>query len=194
MKIILVGKEDKSFYGKQAAKEAIQEFFRENEQLELALDEIEITKESSGRPTFVLKNHPEIDTSAFCLSISHTDQFVVVEIIKGGLVGVDIETIRKFPIPVYENFLTPSEKKWIESMPENDRDTYTTLVWSFKESYLKALGVGLRVHPSKVELKHLENGNFKLQTEKENVGINLWYKIDKENNVVITKVTLDYLR
>lgn len=99
------------------------------------LKKIEIIKEKSGKPYFKKAN----------ISISHCDGYSLsaVSLTKAG---VDIESIRHFNDNFLRSFLTEREYLAVKENP-----VLATLSWSIKESYLKALGLGLRRHPKSVE-------------------------------------------
>jgi len=171
-----------------AAKTAIKRYFLKNKKKKLDFKDIKIKKELKGRPIFSLRKHLKIDTSRFSLSISHTDRYTIADVTSRGRLGVDIEMIKKFPAIVYKSFLTNNERKWIEARSRSKRYLYTTLFWSLKEACLKALGEGLRIHPSKIEVKN-SGRHFYLSNQTSEVA-QLWYNINYRHDYVITKVVL----
>lgn len=164
--------------GRIAAKEAISELLVQDN-LILGYKEIFIERKPSGQPFF----------KDIGISISHTENYAAAEATKLGPVGIDIENIRGFPDLVYEKFLTDNEKQWLNSLDESERNSNTTLLWSLKESYLKALGVGLRKHMSEIELSKA-NANFSLQDNGLDINLDLWYNINRQENYVVTRVLL----
>ena len=69
-----------------------------------------------------------------------------------AMLGVDIEKVRRFKASLYRAFCNASEMCLIEACKPEERPIRTTLAWSLKESALKALGMGLRVHPQLVDV------------------------------------------
>ena len=58
-------------------------------------------------------------------------------------VGCDVERIGRRSAGVAERFFAPEEYSAIMAAPEEDRDAAFTRLWSLKESFLKATGLGL---------------------------------------------------
>jgi 4'-phosphopantetheinyl transferase len=87
------------------------------------------------------------------LSISHAFPFALAVATRDDVaLGVDIERIRDFSEHTWRAFLTPAEKEFIAAAPKARRRELRTLAWSLKEAVLKALGVGLRMHPAHVDI------------------------------------------
>jgi phosphopantetheinyl transferase len=93
-------------------------------------------------------------------SISHSKGLAVAQAIRRdqGRVGVDIEAIRTFALPTARAFLTKSEYHTVSHVPPAEQAYLMTLFWCMKEAYLKACGVGLLVHPSRVDVLSLFRG------------------------------------
>jgi phosphopantetheinyl transferase len=85
----------------------------------------------------------------YAVSLSHSGIFgaAVITHQPGWRVGVDIERIRTFHPHTLKAFLTDREYNLLMQPKPSIRPFLATLLWSCKEAYLKARGVGLRQHP-----------------------------------------------
>ena len=90
----------------------------------------------------------------FCLvpgsghfNLSHSGQWIIAAF-DDSPVGVDIELIKPLAPGVVELALSPKEIKTMHALPETERLSYFTDVWTLKESWLKASGLGLIDHLS----------------------------------------------
>ena len=101
-------------------------------------------------------------------NISHSGDMTVVAV-SNNEVGVDIELIRAANIDSIIKRFHESEIKYIISHHGEDRIKAFFLVWTLKESYLKALGVGLTKELNSFSVISIlkEKSNILLETEKE---------------------------
>lgn len=102
-------------------------------QFDLHPADIELERNSFGRPSLqgVRNVH---------FSISHCDRAVIV-LVADTAVGVDIETVRAYDRHAARRVLHPQELARVENSAEPDREFFRH--WTLKESYAKALGVGM---------------------------------------------------
>src|SRR3989338_6119506 len=109
---------------------------------------ISIEKGAGGKPYAMLAGEQ------IAISISHAAPYAyaAASLQKNVLLGVDIEKVRRFKSSLYRAFCNASEMCLIEACKPEERPIRTTLAWSLKESALKALGMGLRVHPQLVDV------------------------------------------
>ncbi len=169
--------------GRYIAKKAIQNylFLKNKEKIKLA--DIAIFREGVKKPFCKIKNRRvNLD-----FSLSHRDDLTVTSVSQDKLVGIDIERIRNFDNNFLQNFLNEEELKL-----SRKKDFLPTLFWSFKESYLKALGRGLVYHPKNIEISlDLKGKNNKLKLYDKNVKIQCnmdWIMFNKK--YIITKVEI----
>ncbi|MDP4121273.1 MAG: 4'-phosphopantetheinyl transferase superfamily protein [Bacillota bacterium] len=101
---------------------------------EFNLSYIQIEKDEYGKPHLVGRTDIHF-------SLSHTDGMVAV-ILSNNEVGIDIEKIRPINIRIAEKVCTQDEKDDI--MRREDKDIQFLKYWTLKESYVKAIGQGLR--------------------------------------------------
>jgi len=95
--------------------------------------DIVIEKTSKGKPFFkTLKNFKNID-----FNITHSGDWVACAIDSGDI-GIDIEQIKNINFTDFEEILSPKETEYINGKLENFYQ-----IWTLKESYIKALGVGI---------------------------------------------------
>jgi len=107
-----------------------------------ALREIEVRPAPSGAPELFLANSP----APVAISISHRDGIAVCAIAMGGAaLGCDLELIEPRSDSFVADYFTSEEQELLSREPEEDRPRLVTLLWSAKESALKALRQGLRV-------------------------------------------------
>jgi 4'-phosphopantetheinyl transferase len=88
------------------------------------------------------------------LSISHGGGFALCATAPAGvLLGCDIESIATRSDAFVQDYFTPAEVIRIRAAPEGERPLLTNLLWSGKESTLKALREGLRLDTRSVEVE-----------------------------------------
>ncbi len=78
--------------------------------------------------------------------------------------GIDIEKIRDLPDidQLIEKNLTRRERNYLLKDPAHKLDSFFRF-WTFKESYLKAIGEGMRLTPENLEFS-LEDGSVRLRS------------------------------
>jgi 4'-phosphopantetheinyl transferase len=87
------------------------------------------------------------------LSLSHSGGRAVCAVAAAdGFLGCDLERIENRGRVFVEDYFTGEEASWIARQPAEQRDLLVNLVWSAKESTLKALRQGLRSDTRAVEV------------------------------------------
>jgi len=92
--------------------------------------DIIIEKSPMGKP--FLKNSKNID-----FNITHSGNWVACAIDTNNI-GIDIEQIKDINLTDFEEILTKEEIKYINNKEENFYQ-----IWTLKESYIKAIGMGI---------------------------------------------------
>lgn len=79
------------------------------------------------------------------VSLSHTDGLLLVGLAAGGVIGVDAERADRvlYGPGLERHLLTPYEAERIEAMPAAGRNPAVLRLWTLKEAYAKALGLGM---------------------------------------------------
>lgn len=91
-------------------------------------------KNEEGKP--YLKEYPEI-----CYNLSHSGDYVALAVDEQP-VGIDIEKPRKDKQKLVRRFFSEEEAKALE---EQWSDALFTKLWTRKESFIKAVGLGMRM-------------------------------------------------
>ena len=91
-------------------------------------------KNTDGKPS--IKEYPD-----FHYNLSHSAEYAAL-VADGCPVGIDIEELRKGYGKLAERFFSIEEAKVLK---EHWSDHLFTKLWTRKESYLKAVGVGMRM-------------------------------------------------
>ncbi|PZT54600.1 4'-phosphopantetheinyl transferase family protein [Paenibacillus silvae] len=102
----------------------------------LRSDELSFTRNAYGKPA--LSNNPDVP-----FNVSHSGEWVAL--ISGGTdeLGIDIEKVAPIDLQIAERFFSSSECQFLAAMSvETQQDTFYRL-WTLKESYIKAVGMGL---------------------------------------------------
>lgn len=106
-----------------------------------ALAAIELRPALSGAPELFLNGRP----APVALSLSHSRAAGFCIIAPDGVeVGCDLETIEQRSPAFLADYFTDEERDLVGRTTGADRDRTVTLLWSAKESTLKALRCGLR--------------------------------------------------
>ena len=107
-----------------------------------ALREIEIRAAPSGAPELFLASRPALVT----ISISHRSGIAVCAIaMDRAALGCDLELIEPRDAAFVADYFTEEEQELISRLPAQEQPRLVTLLWSAKESTLKALRRGLRL-------------------------------------------------
>ena len=106
-----------------------------------ALAAVELRPAPSGAPLVFLHGRP----AAVALSLSHSHGAGLCAVAPPGVeVGCDLETVEPRSPAFLADYFTGEERILVARTPAAMRDRVLTLLWSAKESALKALGCGLR--------------------------------------------------
>ncbi len=103
-----------------------------------------------GKP--FLPEHPEI-----CFNISHADGICACIAGKGEY-GIDCEKVHPYRQNVVKKVFSEREQELFGVTPESQRDMLFFRLWTLKESYIKAIGMGLSFPMNKAEFILSENG------------------------------------
>jgi 4'-phosphopantetheinyl transferase len=107
-----------------------------------ALATIEIRPASSGVPEVFVEN----ERAPVSISLSHRQGRAICAIARRDVrVGCDLETIENHSEVFIADYFTAEEQGLIARHSACQRERNTSLLWSAKESALKALGEGLRL-------------------------------------------------
>ena len=80
------------------------------------------------------------------VSLSHTEELIVVGVSRAGAVGVDAEPAgRRISFELLrDRVCTAAEAELLAALPEDERTDRFLRLWTLKEAYTKALGHGMR--------------------------------------------------
>jgi 4'-phosphopantetheinyl transferase len=108
-------------------------------------------------------NHKPYVRGRLRFNLAHSLELALIALGRDEELGVDLELLR--PLRRREALaaavFTERERHLLDELPEAERDHAFLTAWTRKESYLKALGFGLSVSPSAVEVDH---GRFILRS------------------------------
>jgi 4'-phosphopantetheinyl transferase len=115
---------------------------------------LEIRPAPGGAPLVYIDGTPRTD---LCLSISHSGSraFCALAALPGVRIGADLELVEPRSEAFVQDYFTPAELAWLHSLEDRDRPLGASLLWSAKESMLKALQVGLRMDTRRVEVREV---------------------------------------
>lgn len=108
------------------------------------LRDVEVGAEASGAPVVSIGGRP----APVSISLSHREGVAICAIAAPRVeLGCDLEVIEPRSSRFVADYFTPVERSFLEQAPAGERTERVALLWSAKESALKALRVGLRVDP-----------------------------------------------
>ena len=82
------------------------------------------------------------DRPGLHFSLSHSGELVLCSLSDAEL-GCDVETPRRVNAALVRRFFHPDEQRWLFSLPQGEQDAAFLRLWTLKESYVKAIGLGL---------------------------------------------------
>jgi 4'-phosphopantetheinyl transferase len=112
-----------------------------------ALATIEIRPADSGAPEILLNDRP----AAVSISLTHREGRSVCAVARAAVaLGCDLELIESRSHAFLSDYFTAEEQAVVAGAAHNQHFTTAALLWSAKESTMKALREGLRIHPLKI--------------------------------------------
>lgn len=111
--------------------------------IEYITDETPIVRNKHGKPS--LAEYPEIK-----YNLSHADGIAAC-LLSDRECGVDCEGVRPYRPNVVKRSFSENEKLMIENTGETERDLLFFRLWTLKEAYVKAIGIGISYPMNTVE-------------------------------------------
>lgn len=97
-------------------------------------------KNPKGRPALA----PPFDASGIEFNLAHTEGMVVMAVCAGMKPGVDIERIgKRVPLAAARRYFSAAEVAALEALPTEEQPDRFLELWTLKEAYLKAMGIGI---------------------------------------------------
>ncbi|MET0382051.1 MAG: 4'-phosphopantetheinyl transferase superfamily protein, partial [Burkholderiaceae bacterium] len=95
-----------------------------------------------GRPSLARGRHASVTLS---FNVSHTTGLLAIAVSR-TTIGVDIETVeRPVEVNLASRFFAPAESAALDALHPSSRPRRFLELWTLKESYAKARGLGLRL-------------------------------------------------
>lgn len=90
-------------------------------------------------------DHVHEAITRICFNLSHTHNLIVLAVSRDRALGVDIENVwtREVSSDIAERFFAPDEVEALHTLEADYRQERFFEYWTFKESYIKARGMGL---------------------------------------------------
>jgi 4'-phosphopantetheinyl transferase len=121
------------------------------------------------------------------LSLSHSGSCSLCAVAESAmLLGCDLERIEARGASFEETFFTASERELLDRFPPTDRPALSSMIWSAKESVLKALHLGLRADTWRVVVSAIERqaphgwSRFAVTDEQQDSRFSGWWRICEE--------------
>ncbi|OCL27882.1 hypothetical protein U472_04335 [Orenia metallireducens] len=140
------------------------------EKLDLKNNQIIFENNNYGKP--FLKGYDNL-----YFNISHSRRWVVCAISERE-VGVDIEEVKAIDLNIAKRFF--SKKEYEELMTKNNQLSYFYNLWTLKESYIKAVGMGLSIPLNQFTIIDRDKNIFLEDQNRSGLYTFKKYKIDRD--------------
>jgi 4'-phosphopantetheinyl transferase len=108
---------------------------------------------------------PLISTPNIHFNISHSLDFVVVAFDKHPI-GIDIEYNIKFDNDLINQvFFTENEILYLNSLPYESKRKEFFKIWTYKEAYIKAIGMGMSANPNLIDVINISENSLRYNNE-----------------------------
>ncbi len=120
--------------------------------LGLASQSVSIGYDAVGAPRL------QAPRSTVHVSAAHRDGWLAMAVAPQPI-GIDLELVGASADPAWA-MLADAERRWLEALPSSTRSATFLRLWTAKEAYLKALGLGLDREPSTVVVTLTDEDRF----------------------------------
>jgi 4'-phosphopantetheinyl transferase len=120
------------------------------------------TANAYGRPAIDVSRMGAVD---LCFNVSHTAGLIVLGFTRGRAVGVDVENLcaRVNPIDTAKHVFSVTELATLARLPAEQQLDRFFEYWTFKESYIKARGMGVSIPLDKFSIQLERDGLVDLE-------------------------------
>ena len=121
------------------------------------------------------------------ISISHSANYVVMQLSKEFNCGIDIQIIEERIIRLADKFMNPAEMKVLDQIPLDKHAEYITKCWCIKEVVYKTLGAGFHDYHYGFRIRAFkpEDSIILCDVETENISDTYRCKIQLYQNFVL---------
>jgi 4'-phosphopantetheinyl transferase len=109
--------------------------------------------------------NPEALAAGLSFNLSHTHSLIALAVTRHRAVGVDVENFAdsRVPLTVAQRSFSPVEVADLFEAPEHERPYRFFEYWTFKESYIKARGMGLSLPLDGFSFRYPEAGRVGIE-------------------------------
>ncbi len=124
----------------------------------------EFVSSAHGRPG--IANHGE-NIESLSFNISHTAGLILVGVTRRNELGVDVESLsaRAAPVDIARSYFAPTECEMLQATPLSSRADMFLRLWTLKESYVKARGLGLAMPLDQFSFRIGSNSELEFTTD-----------------------------
>ncbi len=135
---------DNSLSNRENISVLAQKFLIDNLKKQNIITDYTICRTEKGKPYFA-------NEDGLFFSVSHTNGYIAVCVDKQEI-GLDIESLRTDKINIAQRFFHQKEKKYLDSLADEEKDAAFTQLWTIKEAYVKMTGRGIADNFDTVDL------------------------------------------
>ena len=131
------------------------------EMLGMAPAALEFVRNEWGRPALA----PGSMRSTIHFNVSHTEGLIVCLVSAEHQVGVDTERLSRAPtlLALAPRVFAPDELSELNALPDDEQAPRAVHLWTLKESYIKARGMGLAIPLDGFAFRFAQGGCIRLE-------------------------------
>ena len=131
------------------------------------------TRNEYGRPQIANLDHEQCGLR---FNISHARGLIAFAVTQHREVGIDTENMRARPVPfeIAHRFLSSTELAELTTLPPERRQERFFEYWTFKESYIKARGMGLSIPLDQFSFHYPHERAVRIEIEPQLNDSNRW--------------------
>jgi 4'-phosphopantetheinyl transferase len=119
-----------------------------------------------GRPEIL---DAQASGGGLSFNISHTHSLIALGVTRHRALGIDVENFRarEAPLDVADHYFAPPEVAALNAVPRDEQQYRFFEYWTFKESYIKARGMGLSLPLDKFSFHYPDDAAVELTIDRQ---------------------------
>lgn len=140
------------------------------------------------RYIFNANGKPILESEEYGFSISYTNDYTYIAIVRNDMIGLDAEQINNIDLSVSKEFM--SERELTQLDESASKYEYFYKIWTLKEAYIKLIGTGIDNTIADVEFIVDENGRFSMTKEIER---KIYFSSVVSGDCIISVATFNFM-